>query len=360
MKDSTLDKKKILLKDTSAFRGIVKIYDEKNELVIEQKFNSFCRGFVGGHLRHWRLLSSNVIKKINSGALVEGYIADITSNDNISFSGLDVGTGTTPSSSSEMYAISNFPATGLSRTIQSAIASYDEVNNTSKLLLSRTFLNISESDISIKELVFKVNAEQVGGLISFDRLTSPYVLEPGKSVNFSIELSFDSPFTKNILATIAAMYWYKSLIRFTAIDGSNFAHASSYTNVRAQGTANDYTKGIVIGSGSDQGQAITNYRLQSLINTGIQMGPMTCEFVAKASKCLGVMFRTFTNITEENIEVKEVGLYVETNHEWSSSTYKTVMLYRKVLDSPLIIPPGVTQAISMSLFTEFTPDSGVS
>ena len=65
-----------------------------------------------------------------------------------------------------------------------------------------------------------------------------------------------------------------------------------------------------------------------------------------------VVMRTFVNETEDDIEIKEIGLYVFQTNRYTSSdtrTFLPVLIGRKVLENPVIIGTGSSYAFTYTI-----------
>lgn len=113
----------------------------------------------------------------------------------------------------------------------------------------------------------------------------------------------------------------------------------------------DYTDrpNLVVGSGTTPASA-SDYRLESEITT------LTCSVITGVSDPINgtvTYKKTMTNKSSETISVSEIGLVrpawsYPSKGSTSGGTVFTVLGYREVLDTPIVVPAGDTFTVSIT------------
>lgn len=145
--------------------------------------------------------------------------------------------------------------------------------------------------------------------------------------------------TNNLKKVIAGMLYNNANTEVTHIDGTTYSY-SAYRLMPYQydTSLSDRCGYIAVGSGNTAPTA-NDYSLESevtgLSNTGIFSNNGVNGLTISA---------TITNITSNNVTIKEYGLY-----GYQSSDSKWTMLTRTVLDNPITLEAGEIATITINL-----------
>lgn len=117
----------------------------------------------------------------------------------------------------------------------------------------------------------------------------------------------------------------------------------SYCDI-VQGSVNSHNQNgliVFVGSGNSEVTA-DDYKLESALNLSV-IGA-SCYH----NKNVTTVTRTFLNNTEDEVTVKEMGLYLFRNGYNGNNTFnrKLVMIGRKVLEAPIVLQPNETYTFS--------------
>lgn len=105
-----------------------------------------------------------------------------------------------------------------------------------------------------------------------------------------------------------------------------------------------------VGTG-DTLPTVNDYKLDSVIpRTSLQVQNQNINIKMLVDNKIFSYTTIQQNITEENITVKEIGLYTR-SYSYSSGgdSNAMVLIWREVLDEPIIIKPGKSKAITVNL-----------
>lgn len=153
---------------------------------------------------------------------------------------------------------------------------------------------------------------------------------------------------------------------FKSTDGSNayvrppqsLGYNSGFYTYQMNST---YRTLVFIGSGNTEATE-DDYHMESVLSTGNLMNPQYTPVPGTAS-CMGQMLSygedsdglytkiliTGVNNGNNDMEIKEVGIGhvfdCSSSQTGGSETQKTVLLYREVLETPLVVSPGLTYEI---------------
>lgn len=109
---------------------------------------------------------------------------------------------------------------------------------------------------------------------------------------------------------------------------------------------NEYNAAWAVGNGSDA-ESESDYHLDNVITSGLSGSVLVSGMYTVI---------TLTNISSENITISEVGEFCRIAYAAEQESYGSVvtcLVYRKVLATPLVLAPGDTGAITVSV--NFTP-----
>lgn len=105
-------------------------------------------------------------------------------------------------------------------------------------------------------------------------------------------------------------------------------------NITATSSNNYYS--LVIGSGTNEPQK-TDYNIQEITNQYVYKGTGSVDFDANGSV---IFTRQFTNITNDDVTITELGIYLVTNFDF--------LLARKLIP-PRVLAPGETATFSYKI-----------
>lgn len=141
--------------------------------------------------------------------------------------------------------------------------------------------------------------------------------------------------------SLIKQFWQALFVQMTdiatvikAITGSTFTATSSMYTFRCNGGAGNTSLGIVVGSGSTAVNPEQDYKLEAQITAGLSYGANSISYSITQSFGQLQIARDFTNISNTNITINEVGIYA-----YCYSTSYIVCLDRSVLSSSIILEP---------------------
>lgn len=145
--------------------------------------------------------------------------------------------------------------------------------------------------------------------------------------------------TNNLKKVIAGMLYSNANTEVTHIDGSTYSYSANRFMPYQYGTsASDKYGYIAVGSGNTAPTA-NDYSLESEVTGLNNMG----VFINNGVNGITIS-ATITNITSNNVTIKEYGLY-----GYQSADNKYTMLTRTVLDNPITLEAGEIATITINL-----------
>lgn len=144
--------------------------------------------------------------------------------------------------------------------------------------------------------------------------------------------------TNNLKKVIAGMLYGNANTEVTHIDGSTYSYSATRFMPYQYGTSLDQYGYIAVGSGNTAPTA-NDYSLESEVTGLNNMG----VFINNGVNGLTIS-ATITNITSNNVTIKEYGLY-----GYQSADSKYTMLTRTVLDNPITLEAGEIANININI-----------
>lgn len=115
-------------------------------------------------------------------------------------------------------------------------------------------------------------------------------------------------------------------------------------------TSSSGSCGVLIGSGSTPATR-EDYKLESQITSGISaLNTYSVPVIAVDENGVCTVSTSFAlkNTTEEDITIREIGVYAWVNTS-SGSAYAHILLERTVLDQPITIKPGLAKVLTYKI-----------
>ena len=122
----------------------------------------------------------------------------------------------------------------------------------------------------------------------------------------------------------------------------NIVYSSSYTSTtNKMYMRNGFT--IFLGTG-DTEATVNDYCLANSVELASTGG--SCTHLVNG---VTTVQRTFVNNTENDVTIKEIGLYMFAANSDSNALYPIILMGRKVLSSPVVIPVGDTYTATYNI-----------
>lgn len=148
-----------------------------------------------------------------------------------------------------------------------------------------------------------------------------------------------------VIATDGEAYGYTASVYLKNFLGlyCNSCNEDCTENISSYSAGNRSTTGCYICCGTgNTPESITDYKLDSFVELELVNGSVGFS----TSKILSIN-TTFKNNTNSSITIKEIGLY--SRPATSISAHSKILIYRKVLDTPVTIAPDEVYTFTITL-----------
>lgn len=318
---------------------------------VDFRFDSFTDNFI----RHFRngfvknQFGENLIDSSNSSvavfpaqSLTTGYLNG----------GIILGTGA-PSRSASMYALgAPLTADDVEFTPLFVDLIEDTEANTSEIVFSKHFTNISGDDLAITEIGLTFSDGATYYLFSHD--TIDYTFPDETTKKFSLVISLGSVFTRNFTRMLASSLsaYLPHIKSFTNADWQPNTPYNTLNYFRWKYHISYALAGLQLGTG-DAAEDITDYDLDARLDTA------SLEF---ADSVFGAavygdgdprysMSRLFKNTTASALEINEIGIGGYATSQTVGDIY--YLLFRKKLLVPVTIEAGEWATFEIEFYTDF-------
>mgnify|MGYP004496559665 CR=1 FL=1 len=137
---------------------------------------------------------------------------------------------------------------------------------------------------------------------------------------------------------------------FTGVGDDTYPMSAMYTisNIRASGAGQMYATGIFIDVGTSDIEATSDdYALKS---PSLELTASNHTAVLPNNGIDGIIInRTFSNKTDSDITIKEVGLYQNIPYYRRTGTDSIALLAREVLSNPITLKPNQSRQFTFSI-----------
>lgn len=169
------------------------------------------------------------------------------------------------------------------------------------------------------------------------------------TTNVSYQAGINVPEYKTADGVTRSAYWSNGGTSASTTYGAHVGYGYPINSILSQkstltGTYMNLYSNIIVGSGTTPVTS-SDFQLEEEITTGLSSPSITREW--NATEGYLTYRKNMTNSSDTELTISEIGL------TWgviptAATTYYQVLVYREVLDTPLVVQPGETFTVSVT------------